>query len=126
MTKEELIKGYKENLEANCDGNYPMPMFGIECGNGWNDLLVPIFNCINEWNKTHHGDEQIHIHQIKEKFAGLRFYTSWETPELSKLIKEAEHIADKTCESCGAPGTTHGKSWWYISCESCETKRQIK
>ncbi len=83
----------------------------ISCGRGWYPLLVEL-------------DEQLRallpnyvIHQVKEKFGGLRYY--WESGEdlhddlerrvelANKLIHTAEARAAVTCELCGAAGRLH-------------------
>lgn len=47
--------------------------------------------------------------QVKEKFGGLRVYTSGDgVPELDDLCEAAE----KTCVECGAPGTMSSRRGW--------------
>ena len=46
------------------------------------------------------------MHQIKEKFGGLRFYYAGGTgndARIDELIAQAERVAAQTCELCGAP-----------------------
>jgi hypothetical protein len=94
----------------------------ISCSRGWYPLLVEL-------------DEQLRallpdyvIHQVKEKFGGLRYY--WESGEgvqdpddrkaaeriadlerrmelARELVNTAEKRAAVTCELCGAPGRMH-------------------
>jgi hypothetical protein len=94
----------------------------IRCDRGWYPLLVEL-------------DEQLRtllpnyvIHQVKEKFGGLRYY--WEPGEeapdpsdpdreaaiaereqrielAQKLVASAERRAAVTCELCGAAGRLH-------------------
>ena len=68
---------------------WPYELFGIECGDGWKQLYQPIIDYIDEYNKTH-NDKPIEIHQIKEKFGGLCFYTNFKTDELRSMIEDAE------------------------------------
>lgn len=99
----------------------PYELFGIECSNGWKGIIQPIFDYIEEYNKSH--DEKIEIFQVKEKFGTLRFYCSFYTDELNKLIQEAEEKSYYICELCGS--TEHvGKTlgWILTCCEDCVKK----
>jgi len=53
--------------------------------------------------------------QVKEKFGGLRFYMSQETPEMSLLIDEACLASKATCEVCAEKGRLHTIGMW-VSC----------
>lgn len=59
------------------------------------------------------------LHQIKEKFGGLRFYTGQTTPEMDRRIDQAEAECWQTCENCGAPGEAKGPGWLLTLCETC-------
>lgn len=101
----------------------PFELFNVECGKGWFELLKPIFNYIEEYNKDESNTEKIEVLQVKEKFGGLRFYTNFETDELSKLIEEAEFKADNTCELCGSTEKVGKKLGWITTCcEECAKK----
>lgn len=58
-------------------GKTPRDWFfwGIECDNGWYDLLHDLFLELSKLNCN------IMIHQIKEKYGNLRFYYSYESDE---------------------------------------------
>ncbi len=83
----------------------------ISCSRGWYPLLVEL-------------DEQLRallpnyvIHQVKEKFGGLRYY--WDPGEevdddlerrvelAKQLVDSAEKRAGAICELCGAAGQLH-------------------
>jgi len=55
--------------------------------------------------------------QVKEKFGGLRFYTTYGNDEIYKLIREAENKSYQTCEVCGEPGERRGEGWIQTLCE---------
>ena len=106
----------------------PFELFGIECSKGWVGIIEPILTYIKEYNIGKEKDEQIEIHQIKEKFGTLRVYTSFETKELSDLILEAEYQSTRTCELCGSQknvGHTVG-GWITTCCEKCVTEMSKK
>lgn len=58
--------------------------------------------------------------QMKEKFGGLRFYTSNSDDYVEGMIHMAEHICDNTCQDCGSEedlGVTKG--WISVVCRTC-------
>lgn len=96
----------------------PYELFGIECGKGWNKLIIPILDYIDLYNSGH--DDKIEILQIKEKFGGLRIYTSFSTPELDQLIDDAEEQSFKTCEYCGSTENVSQTTGWIKTlCSKC-------
>ena len=102
----------------------PFEEYGIECEHGWDELLKPLFDYIEKFNKENPGNEII-ISQVKEKFGGLRFYVDNSTPELDKMIEEACADSFNVCETCGSRenvGITGG-SWYSTVCESCLIER---
>ena len=114
-------------MPMNNDNNnpqWPFELFGIECESGWKKLYEPIIEYIIEYNKTHE-DNPIKIHQIKEKFGGLRFYTNYCTEELDRMIDKAEDESYNVCEICGKhidqPIVKH--HWIYPFCKECFNKR---
>ena len=56
--------------------------------------------------------------QVKEKFGGLRFYTTYVSDEIEELISEAEAKSFQTCEVCGEPGARRGKGWAQTLCDT--------
>lgn len=105
----------------------PFELFGIECGKGWSKLIEPIFAYIKEYNKDKNKEEQIQILQVKEKFASLRFYTNFGTPELHKMIEDAEDKSYHTCEFCGSTENIgHTMGWITTMCHNCIKKSVIK
>lgn len=71
------------------------------------------------------------IHQIKEKFGGLRFYIGGVPTEVYKqvmdLIKEAEDLSLKTCENCGQPGVLcQRRTWLKTLCKKCFSEWEVE
>lgn len=75
--QNKLIKKYPQFFDYLKDHKGPIiPIqFGLECGDGWYWLLDQLMNSIYLYCKNNHKNIP-HIHQIKEKFGGLRFYIS--------------------------------------------------
>ena len=76
---KRLFKDYKKLFEPPKIRNDPMKScmsWGFECGDGWAELLEDMFKEIQNYvvaNKV----KGFHFVQIKEKFGGLRAYTSF-------------------------------------------------
>ena len=113
-------------MKSNNEPKEPYELFGIECGEGWKGLYQPIIDYISEYNKN--NDDKIEIHQIKEKFGGLRIYLSRYTDELRQMIDDAEDESYNTCEVCGKyikkPIVEH--HWIYPMCRKCFRKGEEK
>lgn len=130
MDKEKLEKLKAKFLEERknrekVEPKWPYELFGVECGNGWKHLYEPIIDAVAEYNlKQEKEDDKIEIHQIKEKFGGLRVYLSKYTNELRDIIEAAEEVSFNTCEICGKhidkPITEN--HWIYSECEECHKK----
>ena len=59
----------------------------LEIDKGWFNIVEPIFEYIENANKENNGENspKIEVHQCKEKFGTLRFYTTNATEELNNL-----------------------------------------
>ena len=103
----------------------------VECGEGWKSLYQPLIDFVREYNKEHLPDSYIVINQIKEKFAGLRFYYDAYgvprdiTDKFDEMISEAEYKSFDICERCGNTenvGLAKGSGWYFTICEDCLKK----
>jgi hypothetical protein len=82
---------------------------------GWIDLVVDLHERLVELLPDYT------IAQVKEKFAGLRFYvntygTERDDPRVSQayeLIAEAEHRSQSICQVCGEPGSMRSDGGWF-------------
>jgi len=75
-------------------------LFGIECGEGWYDILYDL--CVELRNMK----ADLKMVQIKEKFGALRVYTDSKSLAVYDLIRAAEDRSRTICEVCGASGTS--------------------
>ena len=99
----------------------PFELFNVECGKGWNNIIQPLFDYIEQYNKEH--DDKIEVLQVKEKFGSLRFYTNFFDNKLGEMIEDAESESNETCELCGSKekvGKTFG--WITTCCQDCAKK----
>ena len=83
---------------------------------GWHSLLKDLLVFIAERNPD------IRVHQVKEKFGGLRFYIYGGNEEMRGAIRMAEAMSHKICENCGVPGHKQPGGWIRTLCDPCQEK----
>jgi hypothetical protein len=122
MEVNTLIKKYPKLFEhLNNEGNEMRAarMFGIECGDGWYDLLDTLMRSIC-FNIEHNKMPEVHVAQIKEKFGGLCFYYDGGNERTRGMVSIAESMSYKICENCGSNhNVTQTKGWIRCLCEKC-------
>jgi hypothetical protein len=93
--------------------------FGIECGDGWFWLLYELCDFIQTY-VDNNKEEQPEAIQVKEKFGGLRFYTTPTTGKIDGAIWFAESLSMSICEVCGSrEDVTQTKGWVRSLCKKC-------
>jgi hypothetical protein len=118
--------------------------FGIECGEGWYDILSSLCWMINQheenikwrekWKQKQNvdiqqdfevkveGDEQeyfpVKFDQIKEKYGGLRVYFSGGDEYIEGLVSMVEAMSYKICDVCGNKGEPNKEGWISTRCET--------
>jgi hypothetical protein len=55
--------------------------------------------------------------QVKEKFGGLRFYTTTTSDLMDARIDQAATESYRTCEFCGKPGVPRSGGWIKTLCD---------
>lgn len=114
-----------EDVDRDDVYGYPIELFGISCGDGWYHIIDALCARIeNIYYNTDDDIEKLSVHQVKEKFASLRFYTSGIHEDVAERIYEAIHTVEKVsghiCEKCGSPGKIYDTGTWYKTrCEEC-------
>jgi hypothetical protein len=100
----KLVKQYPKLLLGFRSSPQTPLFFGVECGDGWFDIINGALRNIQEdYDKlTAKQQEGTYVVQIKEKFGGLRIYMSQQTDYMREIIQAAETLAYATCEECGA------------------------
>lgn len=106
-------------------------VYGIECGDGWYDIVdvlcSNIQSYVDRYNESlkdfaKEGTEPLFVeaHQVKQKFAGLRFYTNEVHDEISGMIRVAESMSYRICENCGNKGGRKSTGGWiFTKCDPC-------
>lgn len=126
MTREleaKLIKKYPKILvNIHGDPRQTCMAFGLECGDGWHDLLDDCMNKMQYFCDLCSSDGrevQVIADQVKEKFGTLRFYISayganeTESSIIDDIISEAERKSEHTCEVTGEHGEPCKRGGWY-------------
>lgn len=97
--------------------------FGVP--RGWQALVYDL--CAMLRHVCQSSGARVHVHQVKSKFGGLRFYYDAETGDdivrdiVSSLVQNAEARSDYTCEVCGAPARkTDAQGWVSTLCKEHE------
>lgn len=110
--------------------------FFFECGDGWYNILYELIRKVYKENdrmriynsmREEEGLDRIiytpvKIVQIKEKWAGLRFYYNGGSEFVHGLVAMAEAMSYYTCEECGFPGTINKGGWYRVRCDKCREK----
>lgn len=91
---------------------YPRENVLAGVGKGWHGLVNKLIDDLFElgWDGS--------LHQIKEKFGGLRFYIGGATEEAHERIHAAENESLRTCDECGEPGKPDNSGWIRTVCET--------
>ncbi len=76
---------------------------------GWHKLVRELIDQLFKlgWNGQ--------LHQIKEKFGGLRFYIGKGSEEVHNAISVASDLSYITCETCGAEGKVRNDLGWMLT-----------
>jgi hypothetical protein len=112
--------------------------WGIECNNGWYELLSSVCWRISQHERNIEDRKRIFadrpeqieqelkyfpvkFDQIKEKYGGLRVYFSDGDDYVEGVIGMAEEYSYKVCEVCGSAGKPNRGGWITTLCESCRS-----
>lgn len=117
----------KKELEDQLHLDYPRlyaTKISLDCGDGWFALIDLLSSHLEEYilDLPKDLDNQIHVEQCKEKYGGLRFYLTHETPKMQGAISLAEGLSLRTCEKCGHPGRSRNGGWIKTLCDACHTE----
>lgn len=108
--------------------NHPMlekygikyPICGFDLPSGWEKLVDELIAKLITvgWDKD--------LHQVKEKFGGLRFYVGYTTNEMEDMIDAAEGASLGICIACGSTeNVTQASGFWIeYSCDECKKAKR--
>lgn len=114
---KEKFEKYLESIGGLKNGYFPdkepiKSRHFFSVGDGWLDLIKKLIEelIVDGWNRE--------ICQVKEKFAGLRFYTNGGGENHYEIISKYERLSMEICEVCGNPGSVRNIGWMYTLCDS--------
>lgn len=117
MMDEEEREALKRRIDARTRPGWD----GLSVGPGWYEIVDTLDREIADIVPDYE------VHQIKEKFGGLRYYygvpggmyDAAKTEALAKVEARAEAKALVTCERCGEPGVIRsgGLGWIRVLCD---------
>jgi hypothetical protein len=126
LTSTLFTKYPKLFVQKDLDMTKTCMCWGIECGDGWFELIDKVCNDIQTYideNKL----QQAEAVQVKEKFGTLRFYLHGSDEYIENLVAEAEIKSGTICEICGAPAETKQiNSYLSTLCDKCTNKEVIE
>jgi hypothetical protein len=113
--------------------------WGIECNNGWYELLSSLCWRISqheqniETRKRILADQpetikeelayiSVKFDQVKEKFGGLRVYFTGGDDYVDGVVSMTEEYSYKVCEVCGNAGKPNKSGWITTLCDNCRIK----
>lgn len=122
----------------------PQWYYGIAVGEGWVDLVDDALEKICGALELHgYSRNVLGIHQIKEKFGGLRIYWTPNLPadreenfsdklaeKIEDIIIDAEKLSVKTCDQCSSINNVKvgslegGRGWIVTMCQECRKNKQ--
>lgn len=116
-------------VNRNKDMTESCMFWGIECGDGWFDLLDELCYTIQSYidanDRPNNPIPQTVLEQVKSKFGTLRFYNQGGNRLIDGMIWFAESMSGRICETCGQPGKQRGRGWIYTACDAHTNKEDI-
>ena len=139
MYTEEQYEAFAQRMEQTYPKMFSEPYGGFAVSQGWWPIIESL--CANiqahiDWSHKNHEWQvnnnkpvtevvpQVEVHQIKEKFGGLRFYYGGGDDQISGMVRMAEAWAGTACEECGAVGKRRSGGWIRTLCDTHEAERQ--
>lgn len=89
-------------------------------GKGWHRLIDRVFDKLEDMTSGSSGNivPTPKIIQVKEKWGGLRIYTSGDgTHPIEDVIREVENESYTICEDCGKAGKLRKGGWYRTLCD---------
>jgi hypothetical protein len=124
-----LFENKNKSIQESCMA------WGIECNDGWYELLSSVCWRISQHEKNiadririrnEAGKENdqsdlnyvpVKFDQIKEKFGGIRIYYTGGDDYVSGVVSLADEMSYKICEVCGNAGKPNKGGWITVLCD---------
>jgi len=100
---EKYPKIFPQKTEETKDE--PIYEWGIECHDGWYNLLDSCFDLIQRYiDSRYDKTKQVIACQIKQKYGSLRFYYDGGDDVVDGIVRTIEYLSHDICEDCGTSG----------------------
>ena len=124
--EERLVRRWPSWFDIHGDVRLTLMSFGFMCGDGWFALLWRLCErlepLVAEFERK--TGERFEVIEVKQKFGGLRFYTSHSfglvpaAEAIRKCIEDAKAESVRACEVCGQPGRQRRlRGWFFAACD---------
>jgi hypothetical protein len=120
MSEYEKYDAFEKKMHEKYPAMFAEPYGGFCVGEGWWPILEALCGNIQshiDWKFRKDPIPQVVVHQIKEKFGGLRFYYEGGDEAIQGMVTMAESWAYRSCETCGKPGKPSTSGWIKVACE---------
>lgn len=123
----DLYEWYDKNPNT-IDGPVPpLTIYGFTIGDGWYNIVKSLSETLSR------RSVECEVHQVKEKFGGLRFYHGGlksdeerESYMAMGAINHAEEISFYICEECGASGEHRDNGYMRTLCDECYSEEKAR
>lgn len=115
--QNQLFEKYQDLLDR------PAMRWGIQCGDGWFDILDKLFALLEYKHSQRANDAREsdlkppRIFDVKEKYGVLRVKAANTDSFSDGAIAMAEALSSRVCEECGKPGKAIREGWISTMCE---------
>jgi len=123
----ELYEWYDKDPDATDGPVPPLTAYGFSVGDGWYELLESLSEVLTR------REVDVEVHQVKEKFGGLRFYHGGVESDEERdaymamgAIRHAEEMSFHVCEDCGAAAELRQQGWFRTLCDECWTEEKAR
>lgn len=114
--------------------------FDCSVGGGWRILVESLNDRLIDYNSREDNEEfHFQVHQVKEKFGGLRYYYRggnpdddlqssphskymWKSNNIKHSVYALEALSYRICERCGAPAQQYDDGWIMTACLPCRVR----
>lgn len=102
------------------------PRSGFHLPKGWEKLAHYLCNILERAIDRLPEEVRAGVQcaQVKEKFGGLRFYMTQETPYMSGAIAVVENMSYDVCDVCGEAGKLRHGGWVRALCDAHHEENQ--
>jgi len=121
--EQKLLDRWPEWFDVHGDPRRTGMTARFRCGDGWFVLIYRLCErlepLVKELNLTLGANDSFEVLQVKEKFAGLRFYVNHLSDAIAAELDLAQLHSICTCEICGRAGQLRNERFIRTLCDEC-------